>query len=204
MMMTIMTISAEKASSRGSKTTLTFQPCSRLHHERLHHGSASLAMTWMRVQRHAAVRRLQHLRLAITCWRANRRRASVMSSPFGMRAPKALLRKMRLTTNLKLYRYRVSRGMTTVQMIRAQRMLLVLSEGLQEDIRYPIDSGLFEVLGSYYRDTTFGIFTIFSQGSLFPSISFVCLRLQQTCQQNLLDHLYSWLIWWNGVSELCL
>lgn len=43
-------------------------------------------------------------------------------------------------------------------------MLVVLSEGLQEDIRYPIDSGLIEVLGSYYRDTTFGMFTIFTQG----------------------------------------
>ena len=40
--------------------------------------------------------------------------------------------------------------MTTVQMmIRARPMLVALSEGLQEDIRYPIDFGLIEVLGSY-------------------------------------------------------
>lgn len=86
--------------------------------------------------------------------------------------------------------------MTTIQMIRVRPMLVVLSEGLQEDIRYPNDSGLIEVLGSYYRDTISGMFTIFSQGSgsLFSLISFVNVRLQQTFQQKLLDHMCSGLI----------
>ena len=92
--------------------------------------------------------------------------------------------------------------MTTVQMmIRARPMLVFLNGGCQENIRYPSDFGLIEALGSYYSDTTFGMFIISSQGLHFhPDQSFVS-GFCRAFHQKLLGSLCSWLIWWSSISE---